>query len=263
MKKDDTNIKIVCAAIIAIIISSFLNAAASGTLFDSNEVTYDNAHSGINASDVQGAVDKLYAAATDYSDLRTDVDFLKTHVTSNATSRVSGLGIELNDTNGNTSYGGFIDFHFGGTTNDFTTRIIENSQGNLNIHTPNNTATVQVNGANVLTTNDFVASSFSVTPTSGYNYTNNTCYKIHRVVTCSLWINGLDATKFPSNAETIIGTVPSDYRPGYTVWGAIGIVGGEGNGNLYYKITSDGKITVSRKGSNAVSAILMSATWVK
>jgi len=75
MKSD--NAKIILACIITFCMSCFFNAAASGTLFDSNEVSYDNSNSGINASDVQNAVDKLYAAATDYSSIDSRVSSLE------------------------------------------------------------------------------------------------------------------------------------------------------------------------------------------
>lgn len=42
--------------------------------------------------------------------------------------------IELNNGGSATSHGGYIDFHFGGTTTDYTSRIIENVSGSLSVN---------------------------------------------------------------------------------------------------------------------------------
>ena len=144
MKKDDTNIKIVCATIIGIIISSFLNAAASGTLFDSNEVSYDNTNSGINASNVQGAVDKLYAAATDYSNISSRLSALETyksdHFSGTVTSRFADNGLQLGVTSN--SYG-WADWYYNGTN---VGNIYSPNASTFNISTQN---TLNINGSPV------------------------------------------------------------------------------------------------------------------
>ena len=65
--KDKANIKYIFGIIISIIVSSVISVTAAGTLFDSNEVIYDNSSSGLNASTVKGALDELYAAANNYA----------------------------------------------------------------------------------------------------------------------------------------------------------------------------------------------------
>ena len=65
--KDKSNIKYIFGIIISIIVSSVISVTAAGTLFDSNEVVYDNSNSGLNASTVKGAIDELYAAANNYA----------------------------------------------------------------------------------------------------------------------------------------------------------------------------------------------------
>jgi len=95
--------------IISVLISSAVNAFASGTLFDSNEVSYDNSHSGINATNVQGAVDDLYAAATDYSNINSRVTSLESFFKGTVTSYFTGhdLHIGAGETGNNYAY---VDF---------------------------------------------------------------------------------------------------------------------------------------------------------
>ena len=67
--KDRTNIKIICAMIITILTSGLISVSANSNLFSSNEVIYENNKSGLSSANVQGAVDELYAAATDYGNI--------------------------------------------------------------------------------------------------------------------------------------------------------------------------------------------------
>lgn len=46
----------------------------------------------------------------------------------------SPVSIELNSSGSLSGYGGFIDFHFNGSTKDYTSRIIENAEGTLSIN---------------------------------------------------------------------------------------------------------------------------------
>lgn len=59
---------------------------------------------------------------------------------------------------GQSSHGGYIDFHFGGTTDNYTSRIIENTNGSINIEAPNG---VKVNNNSVVTSN--IALNFNIT----------------------------------------------------------------------------------------------------
>lgn len=67
-----------------------IGATAATKLYDSNEVGYDNTASGLASTDVQGAIDELYAAATDYSDMQTTVSGFDERITTN-TNNISTL----------------------------------------------------------------------------------------------------------------------------------------------------------------------------
>ena len=116
MKSD--NIKFVLTAIITLCLSSLLNAMASGTLFDSNEVSYDNSHSGINSSNVQGAVDNLYAAATDYNGVIQRLSDLEAYfygqTNYKSTSRFYGHDLRIAENDTTTNNDAYVDFYRNG-----------------------------------------------------------------------------------------------------------------------------------------------------
>jgi len=130
MKND--NVKFIVAVIVAVFLSSIFNALASGTLFDSSEVIYDNSSTNLNQTTVQGAIDDLYAAATDYSDLSTrlsNVEKYFTHFPSNQgvtftepTSRFDNAGIDINY-NGPQGSHGWISFYANGNQSAQTANI--------------------------------------------------------------------------------------------------------------------------------------------
>ena len=53
-----------------VLISSSITAYATSYLYNAKDVSYDNANSGLTSTDVQGAMEELYAEATNYSDMR-------------------------------------------------------------------------------------------------------------------------------------------------------------------------------------------------
>ena len=57
--------------------------------------------------------------------------------------------IELNSTGGLPGYGGFIDFHFNGSSSDYTSRIIENESGTLDLNgvQMDSTMGIHINGS--------------------------------------------------------------------------------------------------------------------
>ena len=65
----DRIIFLIIASVILSIISA-VSTYATNYLFNSNEVSYNNNSSGIASDNVQGAIDKLYEEATNYSDMR-------------------------------------------------------------------------------------------------------------------------------------------------------------------------------------------------
>lgn len=61
----------------------------------------------------------------------------------------------------NSAHGGFIDFHYNGSTKDYTSRIIESAQGVINI-----TPALQAGGSKVMTAANFTYSNGTLTITT-------------------------------------------------------------------------------------------------
>ena len=59
------------------VLSGLVGATAAVRIYNSNEITYDNSNSRISATDVQGAIDELYAEATTYQNLSNRVSSLE------------------------------------------------------------------------------------------------------------------------------------------------------------------------------------------
>ena len=129
MKKE--NIKYLSILIISVIVSSVVSVTATVTLFNSSEVVYDNHETNLNASNVQDAIDILYAAATDYSDLSSRLLAVENNFYQN--KLVNNQGIELNNNGILSGFGGYIDFHYSGDSADYTSRIIESASGKIQI----------------------------------------------------------------------------------------------------------------------------------
>ncbi|MCR5788003.1 MAG: hypothetical protein K6G37_02850 [Bacilli bacterium] len=96
--------------IVCMTFSSIVSVLATGSLFDSSEVVYDNSNTGLDENDVQGAIDKLYAAATDYSNVMTRLSKLEGYFKNDPKSLFDGHDLEIakNETlNNNDAY---VDF---------------------------------------------------------------------------------------------------------------------------------------------------------
>lgn len=88
--------------IISILVSSLASVGAISTMYDGTEVSYDNSSTHIAATDVQGAIDQIYATATDYTNLNNRLQILENNFpafTTTSTHTVeypySGNGINL------------------------------------------------------------------------------------------------------------------------------------------------------------------------
>jgi len=199
------------------LLSGLFGATAATKLFNSNEVGYNNSESGIEADDVQGAIDELYAAATTYETLANRIAALEAHITGNSTSRLREYGIELNDTNGSTTTGGYVDFHWQGSSSDYTSRIIETANGVLNLSAVNG---VKANGKNIATSDDldnldignlanYPASNIALKDCTGAVTNNGLLYKIvgkHLVLSGRIEIR-VDSKKAPNPGVKI--TLPN------------------------------------------------------
>ena len=168
MKSD--NVKFVITFVLAVFASMFLNALASGTLFDSSEVVYDNSNTNLQQTNVQGAVDDLYAAATDYSNINSRLSTIESYFPEYTTSQskvrhpYSEAGINLGK-NGDTDERPWIDFYmngigYAGMYLQDKNLYINSEQGaiklkgtSIDIANASNNATFTINGKNYFRNN--------------------------------------------------------------------------------------------------------------
>ena len=99
MKKDKLINVIAMVAISSITIGIIVYA--SDYLFASNIVSYDNSTSGIRSSNVQGAIDELYACASDYNAYNTRLTNVESQI-----YPVGSIYISVSNTNPSTLFGG-------------------------------------------------------------------------------------------------------------------------------------------------------------
>ena len=79
MKKNIINLSKSTLLLVVLVelLSGIVGATAAVKIYNSNEISYDNTNSRITASDVQGAIDELYAEATTYQNLSNRVGALE------------------------------------------------------------------------------------------------------------------------------------------------------------------------------------------
>lgn len=114
--KDKTNIKIILAMVTTILISGLINVSGSG-MFNSHEVIYENELSGLTSTNVQGAVDELYAVATDYTNINNRVNKLEKYFNPNTTNYFYGTGssVNLGGTTAGAGSQAFLNLYYQGT----------------------------------------------------------------------------------------------------------------------------------------------------
>ena len=99
------------AVITVSLITSGITVYASNYLFASNIVSYDNTTSGIRSGNVQGAIDELYACASDYSSINTRVTNIENQI-----YPVGSIYISVSNTNPSTLFGGTWESYASGRT---------------------------------------------------------------------------------------------------------------------------------------------------
>lgn len=139
MKNKERIITVLIASIVAILASAISAYAATSYLYNADEVSYDKTNSELTATDVQGAIDQLYTKATEYTSLTNRVSTIESNL------GAFPISLELR-TPSNAAHGGYIDFHYNGSTADYTSRIIESASGKLNLAASNG---VQINGVDI------------------------------------------------------------------------------------------------------------------
>ena len=261
------------------LLATSISVYATSCLYNSSDVSYTApTGSGLSAN-VQDSLTEVYGHCTDYTSMDTRVSSLEGHFLNNATSYFDGDNLFIAGNSSTTPNGSWIEFmnngidslgigvHSSGNT-EIATKDSDGTIGGapltisastINLKNNSNTSVVKVNNSNVVTESMLEPTAFSITPASRITYTNNSCYKIGRIRICSLWITDLDSTKFPQNAETTLGSIPSGHIPNYTVWGVPGFTG-TNNQNIYFKIIN-GNLIASHKGGD-VSMLMINVTYV-
>ena len=163
------NAKLMLILLLDIFIISGATYAAT-TMYQSNTVGYDNTTSGLNSTNVQGALDEVYSAATNYVAYETRLAALESVIGDvQEIYPVGSIYIGVNNTNPGTLFGGtWVSFGTGKTlvgvdANDTSFDTIEETGGNkTNSYTPVGTV-----GDTTLTVDQIPSHNHSIPALSG------------------------------------------------------------------------------------------------
>ena len=126
------NAKMILTIVISVALASGVSYATV-TMYASNTVSYDNTMSGLNSTNVQGALDEIYAAATDYTDVVTRLSAVEDY--KNQIYPVGSIYISVSNTDPSTLFGGtWVAFGTGRTlvginTSDTAFNTVEKTGG--------------------------------------------------------------------------------------------------------------------------------------
>ena len=98
MKNKERLLYIISGLVIALVTSTITAYASTNYLYNADEVSYQNSSSGLTHQDVQGAIDELYAQATNYTNLNTRITTLEGYFNQNPSSYLNEYGILFEDT---------------------------------------------------------------------------------------------------------------------------------------------------------------------
>ena len=170
MKNKERIIYIVTGLIVALVTSTITAYAATSYLYNADEVSYDKTNSELTSVNVQNAIDELYTKATQYTTLTNKISTLEGYFKNSPSSYFYENGIELNASSNAGTYA-YVDFHYNGSSADYTSRIIEPASGKLNLVASNG---VQVSGSPVFTTQTFNSSTVTLASQNATTFNINT-----------------------------------------------------------------------------------------
>lgn len=181
--------------ILGIIFATCVTALAEtcNTTISLNDVSYTN------AGTTQNANAALAALTTKLNNL----DSRMTTITNTMNNKLSTTpwNIEFGTGSGAT-YGGYVDFHFNGSGDDYTSRIIENANGVIDIKAPNG---VRINNITITSPTAFTPTSSSGT------ITQNRSFYIGSAVSLNFVVQNVSITH---GTAKVIANLPTIARPG-------------------------------------------------
>ncbi len=147
----------------------------------------------------------------------------------------------------------FIDFHFDNSTADYTSRIIENASGHLNLVAANG---VSFNGGAL----PRASGGTGVTGISTSSATLSNCTASgnrvwHNGVTCSVTMLGVQLSSALANGASVaFGTLPSGYRPSQVINDLASSTNATFCGRLVLRVGTDGALSVTNRSGSSMPA---------
>jgi len=175
---------------LGIIFSISVTALAEcSTTISSNNVTY-------GSSNTNAALASLISTA---SSINTRLNTAETNLNTKAYKGIDHLEFTTASTS---SHGGYIDFHYGGSTSDFTSRIIEDGSGQLDFVTANG---IKINSGNLL----MAPTLFTPTASIG-TIAENRSFHMGSAVFINFKMTGVTCN---GSSTCVIATIPTAQRP--------------------------------------------------
>jgi hypothetical protein len=176
--------------VMGIIFSISVTALAEcSTTISSNNVTY-------GSSNTNAALASLITTATS---INTRLTTAETNISSKAEKTIDHL--EMTSSSG-AGHGGYFDFHYNNSSDDFTSRIIEDASGRINLVAPTG---IRVNGGRILG----APTAVTVTASMG-TIAENSSFRMGSAVFLNFQNSSVTCAQ---NSTCVIATIPYDQAP--------------------------------------------------
>jgi hypothetical protein len=228
--------------ILGIIFASCITALAEtcNTTVSSNNVSYTNVGTTQNANAAIAA-------------LTTKINSLDSRMTA-ATNTLNGKlsstpsGVEFG-TGSSSGHGGYIDFHFNGSGDDYTSRIIETKSGVIDFKAPSG---LKINGYTLTS-----PTKFTPTISTGSLLINSSFY-IGATVHLSFTISGATIS---TNTTTVVATLPSSVLPGDVASCAVGSKNSSNVGNCW--VRANGQVCILSVNGSSGQDITITGDYLR